>query len=123
MSKVLIALGSNERQSVHIQWASERLASLFGNSCLLSHRLWTRDIKGAAHWYMNRLVAGETSLTCEELNQWLKEMEQACGRTKEKVTLDADLLLFDSKKYHLNDWPRSYVQQLLGDVAVFFEGK
>ena len=121
MHKVLIALGSNERQSVHITWASERLSALMGDGVLLSRRLWTTDVKGSGKWYQNRLVAGYTSLSCEELTQVLKTFEQQCRRTKEKVTLDADLLQYDGVKYHLNDWPRPYVQQLLADVTMFFE--
>lgn len=120
MSKVLIALGSNERQSVHIEWASGRLSFLLGHQVLMSRKLWTPDIKGNETWYMNRLVAGETTLSCDELTLALKAIEKECGRTKEKVTLDADLLLYDDEKYHLKDWPRPYVQRLLGDISAFF---
>jgi len=120
MHKVLIAIGSNERQGAHIEWASERLSSLLDETVLLSRRLWTPDCKGSGKWYMNRLVAGETMLSCEELSQALKAIEQQCGRTKETVTLDADLLLYDKEKYHQKDWSRPYVQMLLEDISTFF---
>ena len=115
MHKVLIAIGSNERQSVHVQWASERLSQLLDN-IRLSSRLWTTDVKGSGRWYMNRLAAGNTLLTVQELEQQLKQLERATGRNQERVTLDLDLMQYDNDRYHLNDWPRPYIQRLLPDM-------
>ena len=115
MHKVLIAIGSNERQSVHVQWASERLSQLLDN-IRLSSRLWTTDVKGSGRWYMNRLAAGNTLLTVPELEQQLKQLERAAGRNQERVTLDLDLMQYDNDRYHLNDWPRPYIQRLLPDM-------
>ena len=115
MHKVLIAIGSNERQSVHVQWASERLSQLLDN-IRLSSRLWTTDVKGSGRWYMNRLAAGNTLLTVQELEQQLKQLERATGRDQERVTLDLDLMQYDNDRYHLNDWPRPYIQRLLPDM-------
>lgn len=115
MHKVLIAIGSNERQSVHVQWASERLSQLLDN-IRLSSRLWTADVKGSGRWYMNRLAAGNTLLTVPELEQQLKQLERATGRDQERVTLDLDLMQYDNDRYHLNDWPRPYIQRLLPDM-------
>lgn len=115
MHKVLIAIGSNERQSVHVQWASERLSQLLDN-IRLSSRLWTTDVKGSGRWYMNRLAAGNTLLTVSELEQQLKQLERATGRNQERVTLDLDLMQYDNDRYHLNDWPRPYIQRLLPDM-------
>lgn len=115
MHKVLIAIGSNERQSVHVQWASERLSQLLDN-IRLSSRLWTTDVKGSGRWYMNRLAAGNTLLTVPELEQQLKQLERATGRNQERITLDLDLMQYDNDRYHLNDWPRPYIQRLLPDM-------
>ena len=115
MHKVLIAIGSNERQSVHVQWASERLSQLLDN-IRLSSRLWTTDVKGSGRWYMNRLAAGNTLLTVPELEQQLKQLERATGRDQERVTLDLDLMQYDNDRYHLNDWQRPYIQRLLPDM-------
>ena len=116
MHKVLIAIGSNHRQSVHVQWASQWLSKLLDN-CLLSRCLWTPDIKGTGRWYMNRLAVGNTSLSPAELEQRLKEAEVMLGRTKQQVTIDLDLMLYDGVQYHLSDWPRPYIQQLLQDIV------
>jgi len=75
--------------------------------------LWTEDIHGTKRYYMNRLAKGTTNLTVEELQQALKDIEAETRRTKERVTIDLDLMQYDSRCYHLSDWPRPYVQQLL----------
>ena len=66
---------------------------------------------------MNRLAVGNTPLTVSELEQQLKEIESQLGRTKQQVTIDLDLMLYDEKQYHLADWPRPYIQQLLPDIT------
>ena len=65
---------------------------------------------------MNRLAVGNTPLTIAELERQLKETEARLGRTKQQVTIDLDLMLYDEKQYHLTDWPRAYIQQLLPDI-------
>ena len=92
--RVIIALGSNYRQSAHIHWASERLAWLL-DEYRLSRVLWTADIKGSGKWYMNRLAAGYTELSADDLQQLLKQTEAETGRAKEAETKDLDLLLND----------------------------
>lgn len=114
MQQVLIALGSNTRQSVHIQWASQRLSCLLDNM-RLSHKLWTTDIHGTGIMYMNQLALGYTNLTPEVLEKVLKTIEAEAGRSKEHVTIDLDLMQYDQQRYHLKDWPRPYVQQLISD--------
>lgn len=115
MHQVLIAIGSNYLQNAHIQWASGRLVSLLYNICL-SRKLWTQDIHGNGQWYMNRLAAGYTSLSVDEISTSLKQIEKDTCRTKDCVTLDLDLMLYDNQRYHLCDWPRPYIQQLLPDI-------
>lgn len=110
--QVLIALGSNSRQPVHIQWASERLAFLLSD-CRLSRTLWTSDIKGTGRMYMNRLVWGVTDLSVEQLQETLKRMEAETGRTKQQVTIDLDLMQYDTQRYHERDWQRTYITDLL----------
>jgi len=112
MFNVLISLGSNYQQSAHIQWASQRLSMLL-SSVAMSRCLWTMDIHGRGVWYMNRLVRGTTPLSPDELNSVLKQIEQATGRTPQRVTIDLDLMQYDNERYHLSDWQRPYIQDLL----------
>ena len=115
MHQVLIAIGSNNHQNAHIQWASERLSYLL-HDIRLSRKLLTHDIHATGQWYMNRLVAGYTTLSVDAISQKLKETEQEAGRTKERVTLDLDLMQYDDERFHLHDWPRPYIQRLLPDI-------
>lgn len=109
---VIIALGSAYLQAVHIQWAAERLRILLDN-CTFSKRLWTPDIKGTGKWYMNRLVYATTTLSVDELQTALKEIEASTGRTKALITIDLDLMQYDQQRYHEKDWQRKYIQYLL----------
>ena len=113
--KVIIALGSNYLQAVHIRWASERLAQLL-DDCHYSRMLWTADVKGSGKWYMNRLVAGSTTLSAEQLQQLLKETEAETGRSHERVTIDLDLMQYDNLRYHEKDWQRKYVTDIINDI-------
>lgn len=108
-------MGSNDRQAAHIQWASQRLQGLL-STVRFSPILWSQDIKGRGIFYMNRLACGETALTAEELTKELKDIESKTGRTKQQVTIDLDLMLYDSTRYHLNDWNRDYFIKLMDKV-------
>ena len=113
MANVLIALGSNYHQSAHILWASQRLAALMAN-VTLSPVLWTPDIHGRGLWYMNRLLRARTMLSPTQLTALLKQIEQETQRTKQHVTIDLDLMQYDDQRFHLDDWQRPYIQNLIG---------
>ena len=112
MANVLIALGSNYHQSAHIQWASQRLAALLAD-VTLSPVLWTPDIHGRGLWYMNRLLRARTMLSPTQLTALLKQIEQETQRTKQHVTIDLDLMQYDDQRFHLDDWQRPYIQNLI----------
>ena len=112
MASILIALGSNYQQNAHIQWASQRLCTLF-SEVSFTPVLWTPDIHGHCTWYMNRLIYAETALSPTQLIDLLKQTEQETHRTKEHVTIDLDLMQYNKDRYHLDDWKRSYITRLL----------
>ena len=69
--------------------------------------------------YLNQLATGTTNLEAEALNQRLKEIEQQLDRKHDKsgvVTIDIDLLQYDDTRYHLRDWERDYVKNLLVEL-------
>ena len=113
MASILIALGSNYQQSAHIQWASQRLCTLF-SEVSFTPVLWTPDIHGRGTWYMNRLLRARTTLSPTQLNTLLKQLEQETRRTKDHVTIDLDLMQYDDQRYHLDDWQRPYIRNLIG---------
>lgn len=115
MHFVVIAIGSTTCPVAHIHWASQRLTLLL-TDMRLSKMIWTKDVKGTDLMYMNRLVSGKTSLSAEILEYELKIIESMANRTKEQITIDLDLMQHDNLRYHIQDWPRPYIQQLLPDI-------
>ena len=113
MHFVIIALGSNRRQAAHIHWASERLATLL-TDLRLSPAIWTADVHATGTYYINRLAMGYTRLPADELQQTLKSIETATGRSADGVTIDLDLMQYGQQRYHHADWPRPYIQRLIG---------
>jgi len=74
--------------------------------------------KHFGRFYINQLVSAETTLSSEDLTSRLKDTEKCLGRTPELrrhgiVPIDLDLLLYDDKRFHLQDWERSYIKDLL----------
>ena len=117
MSQVIIAMGSNSQQSLHMEWASQYLTTILGD-VRFSRRLWTEDIHGTGVYYMNRLAAGTTTLTADALTAALKAVEAALGRDSNRVTIDLDLMQHDGRRYHDRDWPRPYIQQLITECTI-----
>jgi 2-amino-4-hydroxy-6-hydroxymethyldihydropteridine diphosphokinase len=115
MSQVMIALGSNWQQALHIAWASQRLSAILSD-IRFSRLLWTEDIHGTGIFYMNCLAVGTTTLSPEALQQVLKAVEADLGRSGSHVTIDLDLMQYDRQRYHERDWPRSYIQRLIPDI-------
>ncbi len=118
--RVVIALGSNYLPVAHIEWASGLLASLIEN-CQFSRRLWTQDIKGSGVWYQNRIAYGFTDIPVNQLQTQLKEIEIESGRTKERITIDFDLMLYDHQRFHEKDWQRPYFTVLFDELPQIAE--
>ena len=73
----------------------------------------------AARTHLNQLCEGTTALGPELLSEVLKELEKRQGRTHNEdgiVTLDLDLMQYDDDRYHLRDWERSYIKDLINEL-------
>ena len=80
---------------------------------------WTEAEGNATGLYLNQLATGVSTLGVDELNQQLKEIEQLLDRKHDKsgvVSIDIDLLQYDGTRYHLRDWERNYVKDLLPEL-------
>ena len=97
-------------------WAKECLAVSF-DRVTFSRRIWTADHSGSGKMYLNQLATAETQKSAEEVVKLLKDMEAKTGRTKERVTIDLDLMSYDDRKFHLYDWTRDYIRRLTNDLA------
>ena len=121
--QVLISIGSNVDASRNVAEAVRLLSQLIDEVCI-SEIISTKPF---GEHYKNEfcycLMRGETSLPFIELEQQLKQMERSFGRTAASkqsglVPLDLDILQYGSEKYHLHDWQRPYVADLLASVML-----
>lgn len=120
MHQVILSLAANCNHEKNLSEARSRLEQIL-SSITFSRELWTNPI--GSHCilpdkYLNQLVRGCTQLPVDELSKWLKDTEIQMGRTPEDrqlgiVRIDIDLLEYDGQRYHLRDWERSYVKELL----------
>lgn len=131
---VIVSLASNMNQRENLQEARRRLQQILSDISY-SQELWTEPVSTSVsneghsvseeadcsahhHLYLNQLAWARTWLTVEQLTQAFKQIEQEMGRTPELrkqyvVTIDLDLLEHDGLRYHLADWNRPYVTELL----------
>ena len=119
MHKVLLSLASNYDQEKNLSEARRRLEQILGH-ITYTRECWTEPIGSTKRpdKYLNQLASGFTLQSVEQLCRQLKQTELLMGRTTENrkkgiVCIDLDLLLYDDDRYHLADWERSYIKQLM----------
>ena len=116
---VMLCLASNSQQERNMEVARGLLSELLADLRYTSEH-WTEPVNSArTDMYLNQLATGRTELSVEALNLRLKKIEQLLGRKHDKsgiVTIDIDLLLYDEARYHLRDWERDYVKNLLVEL-------
>ena len=120
MHHVLISIASNYLQESHLSKAHEALAQVLHHP-IYTKQIWTEPLGTGNRpdvLYLNQLVSAETTLDASQLTKELKQIERALGRTAELrsqglVPIDLDLLQHDDQRFHLRDWERPYVKQLL----------
>ena len=121
--QVIISLASNENQEANLSKAREQLTQLLKEAYFTS-AIWTIPIDhppltighGQSKKYLNQLCRGTTAFGANLLSEVLKETEKRIGRTHNEdgiVAIDLDLLQYDNQRYHLRDWDRNYVKDLL----------
>ena len=117
--QIIISLASNKDQESHIAAAREQLVQLLTEANFTS-AIWTEPINSIRKEpYLNQLCQGTTALGEGLLCEVLKETEKRLGRTHNEdgiVTIDLDLLQYDGQRYHLRDWERNYVKNLLSEL-------
>ncbi len=123
MVTVIIALGSNTDRECRIEQAKEKLVALFGEG----HVQFTQTVESEAIGIVspafgNCLCKAESNYPLAYLLHALKDIETACGNTeekrlKDKIEMDIDLLKYDSRKFHVDDWERVYIKMLLKQLS------
>jgi len=116
---ILISLASNDRQEAHLAAAREQLTQLLTEARFTS-AIWTAPVNTIRkESYLNQLCIGTTGLGMNLLSEVLKETERRLGRTHNEdgiVAIDLDLLEYDGERYHLRDWSRDYIKNLLNEL-------
>jgi len=116
---VIISLASNTNQAHNMAEAREQLGLLLNEPHFTSEH-WTEPVNTIRKEpYLNQLCSAETTFSVNLLNEVLKGIENRLGRTRNTdgiVAIDLDLLAYDDQRYHLRDWERIYVKDLLNEL-------
>lgn len=116
---IIIGLASNINQEANLEAAREQLTQLLSEVHFTS-AIRTEPVGSLRQEpYLNQLCRGTTALGMNLLNEVLKEIEKRLGRTHNEdgiVTVDLDLLEYDGVRYHLRDWERNYVKDLISQL-------
>ena len=120
---VLMALGSNHATADVLIEKAIQLISSFITDLRCTEILTTEPIGIISEPFHNCLVTGHTVLDADQLVASLKKTERDCGdrrslRRKNVIMMDIDLLLHDTERYHLPDWNKCYIQQLLPQTDI-----
>lgn len=121
MVKVILSLAANRFQKSNLAKARQCLGEVFSDVHYTTEQ-WTEPLSSTRHdLYLNQLAEGLTTVSLEELNRRLKQIETDFGRTPEKrqrgiVPIDLDILEYDGQRYHERDWQRPYVANLIGEL-------
>lgn len=122
MHSVIISLASNNEQEKNLSEARKALTQVL-ISPDYTPSIWTEPYgKKEGALYLNQLVSAQTDLDNDELNCRLKDIEKAQGRNEDArrqglVPIDLDVLQYDQQRFHLRDWQRPYIQQLLPKLS------
>lgn len=114
----IISLASNHDAEKNLPEARLCLEQILLDA-KFSDAIWTEPIGSKRNdKYLNQLVKAFTTLSADELNTRLKAIEQHMGRSDADrrqgiVRVDLDLLQYEDQRFHLRDWERPYVKDLL----------
>ncbi len=116
---IIISLASNYDQQGNLAKAREQLKVLLSD-IRFTKELWTQPVNNHRQEpYLNQLCQATTNLGANLLSEVLKELEKRLGRTHNEegiVTIDLDLMAYDDQQYHLKDWDRSYIKELISEL-------
>ena len=120
--QVVLALGANIDAEDNMAKALVILQQHL-SSMRHSTPVWTSPIGIQSDDFLNCVVMGQCDKEYEQLRTLTKEIEQDCGNTSEKrikgeIAMDIDILLYDGKKYHRQDWKRQYIKEGIEQLKI-----
>ena len=117
--EIIISIASNENQKTNLAKARELLKTIVPK-LTFTNELWTEPVNTTRKsMYLNQLCKGMTELGPNLLSEVLKETERRLGRRHNEegiVVVDLDLLQYDKERFHLKDWERNYVKDLINEL-------
>lgn len=114
---VVLALGTNTDQEMNMSIAEYLLTKLFPD-IKFSEQIWTQPIGIKSDMFLNELAFANVGHGASQIEPALRNIERKCGctraeRTKNIIKIDIDLLQLGDTKYHVNDWDRQYIKDLI----------
>lgn len=118
--RIILAIGTNAGQEANMKRATGLLERTV-TDMRCSRALWTKPIGIDSDSFLNRIVAGTSVLKRDELQEEIRRIERECGRNaveKERgiVRMDIDVLKYDDRTEHPDDWEREYVKLLIKEI-------
>lgn len=120
--RIVFSIGTNSHRLRNMRMAKTELVKLFGEDFVLTRVVETDAIGFEGSRFLNSLAECRSSLPLQTIEKELKRIEKECGNTHEKrcqgiVEMDIDILEYGGERHHVNDWKRSYVIELYGELV------
>ncbi len=117
---VILCLGSNIHQQENMRHVQQLLRTEYA-SIAFTPSIWTEPVGVMSPPYLNCLATMTIEDSLSSLHDKTKAIERLMHSSREErkgniVRIDIDILSFDRKHYHEDDWSRDYVKQLIEDL-------
>ena len=119
---IIISFGSNFNRGENMRQARALIKALL-NGCTFTRTLRTEAVDGGVGVFSNCMAAGNATDDLQTVIAKTKDIERQCGDTPEQrrhdsVAMDVDILLYDKKRLHEDDWNRPYIKKLLQELNI-----
>ena len=115
VKELVLALGANVDAKENMEQARHLLKELV-QDLRCSTSVWTQPIGIVSKPFLNCVATGTCHIEYSQLRDCIKAIERECGnstarRKRGEIAMDIDVLFYDGKRYHTNDWNRDYIKR------------
>ena len=115
--KVILAFGSNTADRRMKVSQALQFCSCHIDIEKTSPAVETEPVGLESPMFVNQTARGATTLSLDELTAFTKYVEESLGRKRptlsNEIHIDIDIMLYDGKKLHENDWQKNYITTLI----------
>lgn len=121
LNRIILALGSNDGQELHIEQASKEIESLM-YSVEWASAVYTKPIECTnSSLFLNKVAVATTPLGIEDLHKEFKRIEKKLGRSEKckecgLVPIDIDLLQWNDMLLKPVDCEREYIRNAISEL-------